>query len=477
MVRSRLMMRRAWATAVLLGTLLVPAAGQSEGEHAPVGGAGEPRLALVIGNGNYINVSPLAHPVADARSMAKALEQCGFRVILETDCVLSGMREAVAEFRDSLQPGGAAVFYYAGHGIQLAGRNYLIPIDIGLVGEAQARDECVRLSEIWEALGQGGDRTNIAILDACRNNPFPSGFEPSGRGLARSQQEELPPELLIAYATTPGRVAADDGRYTAALLRYLVEPGLEVKDLFMHVGRDVSKASSSSQRPWVVGALTREFFFVPGPPPPWDEMVEVSGTGLFIDTCEVTNGAFAEFLSMAGNEIENGVSWLDVKDEDALIHASGDGYRPRAGYADHPVVEVSWHGARAYCAWRGKRLPSADEWLLAFQGPDERIYPWGDEAPDTADAPRANLSQGAEHADGYARTAPVGTYPGGASPCGALDMAGNVWEWIDAARGERRLLLGGSWFNDAQYLRSDSRYWSDPSLTMDHAGFRCVRDR
>jgi len=456
--RPRSGIRVAGAVSVLLGALLGPATGESGGGQPLAVGAGEPRLALVIGNGNYVNVSPLSNPVADARSTASALEQCGFQVILKTDCVLSTMREAVQQFRASLRPRGAAVFYYAGHGIQLGGRNYLIPVDIGLVDEAQARDECVRLSEVWEALGRGGDRTNIAILDACRNNPFPPGVELSGQGLARSQQQELPPELL----------------------RLVGEPGLEVKDLFMRVGADVSQASSGAQRPWVEGALTRRFFFVPepgSPSLPRDEMVQVSDIGLFIDTYEVTNRAYAEFLNAAGNEIENGVSWLDVEDEDALIQASGGRYHPKLGYADHPAVEVSWHGARAYCAWRRKRLPAADEWLLAFQGPDERIYPWGDESPDAGGVQRANLDQDAGNPDGHAGAAPVGAFPRGASPCGALDLAGNVWEWIDAARGERRLLLGGSWFNGAEYLRSDYRHWFDPSLTMDHTGFRCVRDR
>ena len=218
----------------------------------------------------------------------------------------------------------------------------------------------------------------------------------------------------------------------------------------------------------------------------------------WIDRTEVTNVRFAGFLNAQGNQTEGGVTWLDLEAETCLIERAGGEYRPKSGYADHPVVEVSWYGAAAYCEWAGGRLPTEAEWECAARGPERRAFPWGD----TLDGTRFNYcdancdSDWADRTmdDGYARTAPVGSFPAGASWCEAQDLAGNVWEWVvdwydsdyygrspsenptGPASGQSRVVRGGSWLHMPNGVRGANRVPSDPDLTHDNIGFRCASD-
>ena len=169
------------------------------------------------------------------------------------------------------------------------------------------------------------------------------------------------------------------------------------------------------------------------------------------------------------------MSWLDVGDEEALIEEVGSAFVAKRGKEDHPVVEVTWYGAVAYCAWRDKRLPTSSEWEKAATGMDGRRYPWGDDGVVTgAGLFRANLNQGALAEDGYVKTAPVGSFPAGASPYGALDMIGNVWEWVSDEVGVgERLTRGGSFDNELVHLGGS--FPADPSVPMGDTGFRCAR--
>ena len=152
-----------------------------------------------------------------------------------------------------------------------------------------------------------------------------------------------------------------------------------------------------------------------------------------------------------------------------------------AGREKHPVVQVSARDAAAYCAWRGLRLPSESEWEFAARGADGRRYPWGSEPPGQHGARRANFGTerccAPDASDGYLRTAPVGSFPGGASPFGIQDMAGNVWEWTaspHSARGPDVALRGGGWGNDAYCLRASYRHGNPPDIGLDMVGFRCA---
>ncbi len=144
----------------------------------------------------------------------------------------------------------------------------------------------------------------------------------------------------------------------------------------------------------------------------------------FIDRTPVTNAQYAQFLNAAGTQSADGQRWYDVDDHDARIHRHQEQWIADRGFEDHPVVEVSWYGAVAYCAWAGKRLPTEGEWEKAARGTDGRRYPWGYEAPERS---RAHFGAG------WNETRPVGGLARGASAFGVMDMAGNVWEWVSSA--------------------------------------------
>jgi formylglycine-generating enzyme required for sulfatase activity len=211
---------------------------------------------------------------------------------------------------------------------------------------------------------------------------------------------------------------------------------------------------------------------------------DVTLDGFWLDQTEVTNAQFVAFLNEEGNQEEGGVTWLDV-DEARLIELSGGEFQLQSVYADHPVFEVSWYGAKTYCEWAGARLPTEAEWEYAARGPEGYTYPWGNTSP-TCDLVQYGSCSG--------WTVPVGTFPDGASWCGALDMAGNVWEWVadwyDADYYERspsenpigpedgssKVLRGGSFPVSRRNVRGTTRDGASPNTRHFTVGFRCARD-
>ncbi len=226
--------------------------------------AGE-RIALVIGNSAY-KVGPLRNPVNDARAMTRALRKAGFDVDHREDLNHRQMFEATRNFGEKLKPGAVALFYYAGHGLQVRDRNYLIPVEADLKHEDEAPYTSIDASYALEVMNRARTRVNVVILDACRNNPFARSFRSAGRGLA---QMEAPSGTLIAYATAPGRVASDGsgehGLYTQHLLAHLETPGLPVELLFKRVREGVERETNSQQVPWESSSLKGEFSFVAAP--------------------------------------------------------------------------------------------------------------------------------------------------------------------------------------------------------------------
>jgi hypothetical protein len=228
----------------------------------PLPPANEKRVALVIGNGAYKD-APLRNPVNDARAMAQALNGVGFEVILRENTTQRDMLRAVGEFGRKLSSNSVGLFYYAGHGIQVRGRNFLIPIDATIQSEAEASLEALDVERVLEQMQQAGNRMNMVILDACRNNPFERRFRSVSGGLAPI---DAPKGTLLAYATAPGKVAADgdgaNGLYTQELLQAIRQPGLKVEDVFKRVRGAVAQRTSDQQMPWEASSLTGDFFFV-----------------------------------------------------------------------------------------------------------------------------------------------------------------------------------------------------------------------
>jgi len=227
--------------------------------------ANQKRTALVIGNSSYQTAGTLRNPVNDANDMAQALQQLGFEVILLKDANLRQMGDAIDEFNLKLRQGGVGVFYYAGHGVQVEGENYLIPIDAQLMRQQDVRYEALPVGKVLGAMEDAANNLNIVILDACRDNPLPRRWQRStAGGLAPIQAVK---GSYIAYATAPGEVAADgtgrNGIFTSHLLQHIKTPNLPLEEMFKRVRQGVAKDTNNQQIPWDSSSLIGDFSFNP----------------------------------------------------------------------------------------------------------------------------------------------------------------------------------------------------------------------
>lgn len=227
----------------------------------------EERIALVIGNAAY-RTDPLDNPINDARLIASSLQRSGFSVTLRENLDRPALLGALREFGNRLNENTIAVLYYAGHGLQLRDRNYLIPVDAEIRSEDEIPISGIDLSFILGRMSAARSRINIVILDACRNNPFAGKTVAATRGLA---QMDAPVGTLLAFATAPGKLAADSGTgssanslYALYLAKHLLTPGLPVESVFKRVREGVVKDTQQRQVPWESSSLQGEFAFVPG---------------------------------------------------------------------------------------------------------------------------------------------------------------------------------------------------------------------
>lgn len=214
------------------------------------------RVALVVGNSGYVNVSPLGNPANDARLMADTLHALGFTLVgggAQIDLDKAGLDRMVRAFGSQLQGADVGLFYYAGHGVQVRGANYLVPIDANPTREADVDFQMLDANLVLRQMEGAGTRLNLVVLDACRNNPFGGrGLRATSTGLAQMQ---APEGTLISFATQPGNVALDgeggNSPYTRALAQTIQRPGLGIFDAFNEVGLAVKRATGGSQQPWV----------------------------------------------------------------------------------------------------------------------------------------------------------------------------------------------------------------------------------
>lgn len=308
--------------------------------------APESRTALVIGNGAYPD-APLQNPVNDARAMAESLRRCGFVVEELEDATRAQMAEALRTFGNRLLGGGVGLFYYAGHGMAVNGRNYLIPVGAGIAREDEVPYNALDADAVLAKMDTARNRLNILILDACRNNPFARSFRSSQQGLA---QMDAPAGSYIAFATAPGRTAADGagdhGLYTRHLLDQLGTPGLKLEDLFKRVRAGVMADTGGRQVPWENSSITGDFYFVssaggeavqaaPAPLPPLPRTRAAAETR--------REGRFIAYDDQTVRDTATGLQWA----------ARDNG------------VDIAWEAAKSYCA--ACRLGGHADWRLPTQ--------------------------------------------------------------------------------------------------------------
>ena len=224
------------------------------------------RLALVIGNSKYQNTSPLKNPSNDADLIGGKLSEIGFDVLTQKDITLAGTQKLINTFAKKIKnigEDGIVLFFYAGHGIQYNGENFIVPVDADLRSDTDIILQGVNTSIILKIIELSGAKTNVIVMDACRNNPFPAVSRSVGRGLARM---ESPSGSFIAYSTAPGEVALDgtgkNSPYSLALSQYITDPGLTLEAVFKKVRRKVYYDTDKAQTTWESTSLIEEIYLV-----------------------------------------------------------------------------------------------------------------------------------------------------------------------------------------------------------------------
>ncbi len=457
------------------------------------------RRALVIGNRNY-SMKPLLNPVNDANKLAQALRETGFTVTLATDLNREALDGTVDKFVQSVQEGDTALFFFAGHGIEVKGQNFLLPTNFSAKVETQVKYQALNAAELQDLLQERKARTVILILDACRNNPYRSWGRDTGGGLAGMSGAGV----YVAFAAAPGRMADDNpleenGRFTKHLLAALREPGLGIDDVFNQVRSGVAQETGGDQVPFSNSGLLGRFVFREAAPreiipstPKRPEPVVVSrapyvnpkdglqyvwiAPGSFVMGCSDGDGQCDTDENPHRVTITRGFR-IGATPVTQAAYQRVIGTNPSYFKGPRlPVESVSWDDARKYCSAVGMRLPTEAEWEYAARA-------------GTSGARYGELDAIAWYdQNSGSKTHDVGTKQPNA--WGLYDMLGNVWQWTadwygpyaataatdpaGAASGEYRSLRGGSWYNVASYARASWRFWYRPSIRLHVLGFRCA---
>ncbi len=568
---------------------------------------GSKRVALVVGNSAYTTL-PLDNPINDARAMAVKLQSLGFEVIKRENLTSKQIGSTLREFRSRLAPGAEAIFFYAGHGLQVKGVNYLPAVDADISSEEDVPMQSLEVGKVLELMEDSKTRLNLVFLDACRNNPFSRRFRSAAEGLAKVN---APSGTIMSFATRPGSVASDgdgkNGLYTEHLLAAMDQPGQPIEQVLKQVLSGVKKTSKGKQEPWWEGGIEGNFYFIQGPvtvnvaQPA--SLTKLDPAQVELSFWESMKGSqdkadFEEYLKqypqgkfagLARNRIKqlgasvtppstmlpsspivsappaaapvspayrDGQVFRDCADCPEMVVIPGGSFMmgspgneaERFGNEgpqhqvnirrfalaktevtqrqwvalmgsnpsefkncglDCPVENVSWDDAQAYVrklsekTGQGYRLPSESEWEYAARGGSSSARPWGKNAD--AACRYANVGDQTTKAqvpgwsytihncnDGYAYTAPVGSYQ--SNGFGLYDMIGNAWEWTEdywhdsytgapsdgsawmtGGDSTQRVLRGGSWLNSPQLARSAHRNRLVTSNRYNYIGFRPAR--
>ena len=306
----------------------------------------ENRIALVIGNSSYRSVSALPNPANDAKAVTEFLSSAGFEVVSAIDLTQSDMRQAISEFASKIAakgPDAVALLFYAGHGLQVDGENFLLPIDARIEREADIPFQAVRLADVMNALASVPSRLRIVMLDACRNNPFSAINKTTGRGLAIV---DAPTGSIVAYSTAPGSEAEDgsgaNSPFTAAFTSVARDPCLPIELAFKQVRVAVNKRTDGRQTPWDSSSLTSDFAFFPGCATPKERLASDDRRG---KTVEFWRKEIQVRSVNAAYEMIIGADVLEAYQEFLALHpAAPFGPRVRALF-DRRQEMVAWYGA------------------------------------------------------------------------------------------------------------------------------------
>ncbi|ADD69110.1 peptidase C14 caspase catalytic subunit p20 [Denitrovibrio acetiphilus DSM 12809] len=476
----------------------------------------EKRIAVLIGNSNY-NSAPLKNPVNDTRSLSSTLRSLGFKVHDYYDLSRDDIKRVSGLLSEKQNSGGTALFYYAGHGIQSAGNNYMIPVNADIKTESDLEFEAVSLDMVFAKMEQAGNRVNIVILDACRNNPFSRSYRTQIQGLATVS---APAGSFIAYATSPGKVAADgegdNSIFTSSLINVLEKTqGIPIEQIFKFVRSEVRQATGGEQIPWTSSSMEGDFFFTHSTVPKVNiqlasparpQKVRTSSNRLNFFTDNYTGIKLAKISAgcfmMGSSSYEKNVQADEIPLHRVCLGefyigthevTQGQwtkvmGINPSAFQdcgADCPVENISWNDTQAFITKLNKitgknfRLPTEAEWEFAAK---ER-----GQMPTTP--------QSIEKLAWYKNNAENKTHKtGGKAPnsLGLYDTLGNVQEWCSdnyefgyysfsplnnpqgAEASPRKVLRGGSWVGDNSKVRLTNRRAINADGTGPYIGFRLV---
>lgn len=318
----------------------------------------EKRVALVIGNASYRTWSPLENPVNDARAMSDTLRRYGFEVITAENATREAMRDALRRFGNALADGGVGLFYYAGHGTQAYGENFLIPTDADIVDEVDIRSAGISLQDVFARMDRADNHLNVVILDACRVFPIRRSTRSGGNeGLTRVT---APSGTLIAYATAPNQVAKDgDGKnspYTKNLVATINEhPGLKLEDLLKAVRAKVRSETGGKQEPWIESSVEGDFFFDPARRNTGTVVINVPPPVSETRVAERRDNGTSPRKALA----ELGVSWSNQGFGDALMNGDLDVLELFFAGGWNPLSEYGEGNALAHFLWRANIADAA----------------------------------------------------------------------------------------------------------------------